>query len=339
MNTLPELLNAIPFAPHASAKYVWAELMRRGWELTVLRANVDEQYVLVMAKRGEQSFFTTELKHLLYTPLNDRQSYFLSANKSRTAAILDHFGLSYPRNVFELRSDEIDKLRSYQVSRKLVVKPHASYGGKGVSFVTDQDEIEAAVKKALQYSATALVQEYAEGEEHRILMIDGAFVAAFRSRPACVRGDGTLTVRQLIEQKNTQKADKNYQGTRSTIKLDRAIAFLAERGVDWTPALDELVILDSISNISFGGDAIDVTDDVNQELIRHLSILCRSTSLGVAGIDVISSDISSSDMSRHKVTEINGCPGLRPHVLVEEGISRNVATPYVDALEKFVQIR
>ena len=114
---------------------------------------------------------------------------------------------------------------------------------------------------------------------------------------------------------------------------------MGEKGLDWVPLPDELVILDTISNISFGGDAIDATEKVSSKLIDKVSNLCKMTSLGVVGVDVISPDISSDDISTHLITEINGCPGLRPHILIEEGVSINVAIPYVDALEKYIQIR
>jgi glutathione synthase/RimK-type ligase-like ATP-grasp enzyme len=305
----------------------------------VLRTDTEKLYVLTLAEKAEQKFLLTELKHQLYTPLNDRQSYFLTADKSRTVALLKKIGLEYPQNIFEVKADNLDAVKDYEVTDKVVVKPHASHGGQGVTVVTDTASLLPSLQKALTYSHTALVQEYAVGEEHRLLCIDGEFTAAFRSRPACVHGDGELTIRELIEHKNLRKSDKLYQGTRSKIKIDRAETFMGSKGLDWTPADGELVILDSISNISFGGDAIDVTDDVSDVLKEKVAELCKMASLGVVGVDVISSDISSDDLSLHKVTELNGSPGLRPHLLVEEGASRNVAIDYVNALEKYVDLR
>lgn len=339
MNTVEDLKAQIPFAPHASAKYVWEELLNRGWSIKVLRAEAEKLYVLTIAEKDGVSFLLSEVQHLLYTPLNDRQSYFLTANKSRTQSILEAAGLRYPRNIFEVQEDTVSQLNGFNVEQTLVVKPHASHGGKGVTIINSTEALSPAVQNALEQSDTAIVQEFAQGNEHRLLCIDGQFVAAFRCRPACVQGDSKNTVRELIELKNAKKSDPNYKGTRSKIKIDRAEAFMGEKGLDWVPEIDELVVLDSISNISFGGDAIDATDAVNSELKERVGALCKLTSLGVVGIDIISTDISSSDVNAHMVTEINGSPGLRPHLLIEEGTSRNVAIPYVDALEKYAQMR
>jgi cyanophycin synthetase len=337
--TIEELRVDIPFAPHASAKYVWQELMNRGWDIRVLRSELDKLYVLTVAEKADQSFLLSEVQHLLYTPLNDRQSYFLTANKSRTKSLLEDVGLSYPKNIFEITKDQLHALAGFEVSTKLAVKPHASYGGKGVTIVTDTTQLMPSVEKALIYSEIALVQEYAEGDEHRLLFVDGVFAAAFRCRPACIKGDGKLSVRQHIDAKNEAKSKTDYLGTRSKIKLARAEEFMGAKGIDWVPECGELVVLDTISNISFGGDAIDATDNVSAILKEKVSQLCRTASLGVVGVDVISPDISSNILEVHKITEINGCPGLRPHLLVEEGLSRNVAVPYVDALEKYSQLR
>ncbi len=339
MNDLDQLRSQITFPPHASAKYVWEELMKRGWKVRVLRSEAEKLYVLTTVEKNGQKFIISELQHQLYTPLNDRQSYFLTANKSHTQSVLEEVGLSYPKNIFTVDSGTIGQLEGYTVTNKVVVKPHASHGGQGVGIITRTEDLRPAVEYALTYSQFAIVQEFATGEEHRLLMIDGKLAAAFRCRPASVRGDGVSTVLQLIEKKNEAKTSTEYQGTRSKIRISRAVSFMGEKGLDWVPLPDELVILDTISNISFGGDAIDATEKVSSKLIDKVSNLCKMTSLGVVGVDVISPDISSDDISTHLITEINGCPGLRPHILIEEGVSINVAIPYVDALEKYIQIR
>lgn len=339
MNDLERLRSQITFPPHASAKYVWEELMNRGWKVRVLRSEAAKLYVLTVVEKNEQMFIMSELQHQLYTPLNDRQSYFLTANKSHTQSVLKEAGLAYPKNIFTVDSGNLHELDGYAVNKKIVVKPHASHGGQGVSIISKTEDLLPAVMHALTYSQYALIQEFASGEEHRLLMIDGKLAAAFRCRPASIKGDGSATVIELIEKKNEAKTAAEYLGTRSKIRISRAVKFLGDQGLGWIPKKDERVIVDSISNISFGGDAIDATDQVSSKLIEKLSSLCKMTSLGVVGVDVISPDISSDDMGVHLVTEINGCPGLRPHILIEEGASRNVAIPYVDALEKYIQIR
>ena len=94
MNDLDQLRSQITFPPHASAKYVWEELMKRGWKVRVLRSEAEKLYVLTTVEKNGQKFIISELQHQLYTPLNDRQSYFLTANKSHTQSVLEEVGLS-----------------------------------------------------------------------------------------------------------------------------------------------------------------------------------------------------------------------------------------------------
>nr|MDK8248128.1 bifunctional glutamate--cysteine ligase/glutathione synthetase [Enterococcus faecalis] len=78
-----------------------------------------------------------------------------------------------------------------------------------------------------------------------------------------VKGDGQHSIRELVDLKNQDpKRGENHRTPLEKISLDRSAALVLEAyGYDFdsVPEADELVPLRENSNISTGGDSIDVT--------------------------------------------------------------------------------
>jgi cyanophycin synthetase len=149
-----------------------------------------------------------------------------------------------------------------------VVKPEASNLGKGVSVnLLTEAEVRAAYRISREYRGDALVERYVEGDDYRLLVVNGKMVAAARRDPASVMGDGRQTITELVAEVNRDPRRRAGHGSALTrIRMDDAARLVLEQqGLppDAVPDLGRIVRLRSNGNLSTGGTATDVTDEVH----------------------------------------------------------------------------
>ena len=95
----------------------------------------------------------------------------------------------------------------------------------------------------------------------------------------------------------------------------------------------ETLYLKSTANISTGGTATDVTDQMHPYNVLLAERVAGIVGLDICGIDLMATDIAVPlNESRGAVIEVNAAPGFRMHIAPTEGLPRNVAAPVVDML-------
>ncbi len=115
-----------------------------------------------------------------------------------------------------------------------------------------------------------IVERFVAGHDYRVLVIDGQVAAAAQLRPACVTGDGTHTISQLVARVNAdpRRGDGHARElTRITLD-DEVMRHLDAAGLDGgsVPAAGQLVALRQNANLSTGGTSRDVTDLVHDDV-------------------------------------------------------------------------
>src|SRR5690606_19350798 len=87
-----------------------------------------------------------------------------------------------------------------------VVKPLLGSGGVGVTTgVTSSVQFEKAWNRASGGKRSVIVEDFATGDELRLIVLDGETVAAVCRMPAYVIGDGASTIAQLVAAKNARR--------------------------------------------------------------------------------------------------------------------------------------
>ena len=128
-------------------------------------------------------------------------------------------------------------------------------------------------------------------------MIDGRVVAAAQLRPASVTGDGSSTIRQLVDHANLDpRRGDGHARELTRIRLDEAaVGHLADRGLrpGSVPAAGELVTLRKNGNLSTGGTSRDVTDQVHEDVAEVCRRAAAAAGLDICGIDIRLADISA----------------------------------------------
>ena len=104
-------------------------------------------------------------------------------------------------------------------------------------------------------------------EDHRLLVVDGRLVAAAHRRPARVVGDGESTLQDLGDLENQDpRRGLGHENLLTQIQLDeQSHRLIHQQGLTLETVIpkDSIVWLKSTANLSTGGTATDITDDVH----------------------------------------------------------------------------
>jgi cyanophycin synthetase len=220
----------------------------------------------------------------------------------------------------------------------VVVKPNFGSHGKGVSInLRNPQEVLDAYKIAKEYEDTVLIEKYIKGSYYRVLVVGDKVVAVSHRICAHVTGDGTSTVKELVnkENSNPMRGD-GHEKPLTKINIDKiSEQYLKKQGltVDYIPNEGQIVYLRENDNLSTGGVAIDVTDEIHEQNRKIIVQAARVIGLDVAGVDISTADISKPiTETGGAIIEINAAPGIRMHHYPYQGTSRNAAKAIVDML-------
>ncbi len=261
----------------------------------------------------------------------------LASDKEETNKILATLGLPVPRQ--ELVHTGAEAVRAAQrIGFPVVTKPYNGNHGRGISIrLTTDDEVAHGFALAAAHSRAVIVETFLEGDDHRLLVVNGELVAATRRTPGHVVGDGAHTIEQLIETVNKDpRRGVGHEKVLTRLELDaQARTMLAREGLDADsiPPAGRIVYLRSTANLSTGGTATDVTDVIHPDNRDMAERAVRAIGLDVGGVDFLSKDITESYRSiGGGICEVNAAPGFRMHVAPSEGKGRDVAAPVVSML-------
>jgi cyanophycin synthetase len=225
-----------------------------------------------------------------------------------------------------------------EIGLPVVVKPADGNQGKGVSVnLSSKEEVREAYSIARQFRREVLVERYVEGRDYRLLVVNGKLVAAARRDPAQVEGDAVHSIADLVEILNQDPRRRPGHGSSLTrIELSEAVELtLQQQGLtmDCVPAAGQVVKLRNNCNLSTGGTATDVTEEVHPSNARLAELAAQILAMDVAGIDIICNDISRPLPEQGgAIVEVNAAPGLRMHLNPSHGQPRDVGIPIVEML-------
>jgi GNAT-family acetyltransferase (TIGR03103 family) len=278
------------------------EALRRGIQVEVLDAETGE----LRLSYGGRTVITRE-----------SLSEFTSAvamsrcdDKRRTRRAAVEAGVNVPRGRLAT-FDEEDHTFLDDVG-DVVVKPIRGEQGKGITVGIDSpDELDAALARAHEHCPEVLIEQRAPGDDLRLVVIDGAVVAAAIRRPAEIIGTGHHSVRELIETESRRRSAAT--GGESRIPLDAVTeGTVREAGWSYDDVLPEGTRLRvrRTANLHQGGTIHDVTAAVNPELCRVAVKVAEAVGIPVTGIDLLVPDVAGGE---YVFIEANERPGLANH--------------------------
>lgn len=261
----------------------------------------------------------------------------IAQDKELTKKLLDAAGVPIPfgRPV----QDEDDAwAAAEEIGLPVVVKPQDGNQGKGVTVnVASREHLQIAFAAASAISSSIMVERYLPGHDYRLLVVGGKVVAAARRDPPQVIGDGVHSVRELVEIVNSDPRRSEGHATALTkIRLDTiALARLSLQALsaESIPPKGCRVILRNNANLSTGGSATDVTDDVHTEVAARAVAAAQMIDLDICGVDVVcDSVIRPLEEQGGGVIEVNAAPGLRMHLQPSYGKPRAVGEAIISTM-------
>ena len=260
----------------------------------------------------------------------------IASDKDQTNALLREAGLPVPRGEAVTRLEDVQRL--LRRLGRVAVKPHFGNQGKGVTVgVTTAEGLEAAFRLAREFGRSVLVEQSIEGRDHRVLVVGDRVVAVARRDPAHVIGDGSRTIKELCAEANRDpRRGTGHLKPLTKLKLDaNALEVLAGQGLtpDDVPTAGRQVWLRTNANLSTGGTAVDLTDEIHPANALMAVRAARKIGLDVAGIDIVAHDISKPlDAQGGAIIEVNAAPGIRMHQSPSEGEPHDVGAAIIDML-------
>lgn len=261
----------------------------------------------------------------------------IAGDKDKTKQFLTAANLPVPFG--EVISD-VENLKETveAIGYPLVMKPLNSNHGKGATInIQDWAHAACAFHRAKKYSDAVIVEKFIQGKDFRVLVVNNKFVAAALRTPACVTGDGVHTIQELIDLQNRDpRRGCGHDNILTEIKVDEVTLELLQKkgyGLDSILPQGQELHLKPTANLSTGGTATDVTDEVHPQNRSLFERIARNIGLDICGIDVMAPDLSTPlKENGGAVLEVNAAPGFRMHLQPTNGKPRNVAKHVVDML-------
>ncbi|MFN6303763.1 MAG: cyanophycin synthetase [Planctomycetota bacterium] len=261
----------------------------------------------------------------------------IAQDKELTRSLLRSIGIPTPEGC-SVESAEEAWEAAEDIGLPVVVKPQYGNHGRGVATnLQTREQVVAAYNAAREEGRSIIVERHAPGDDYRMLVVGGKLVAAARREPAHVIGDGQSTVQKLVDKVNEDPRRSDGHATSlSLIKIDTvALGVLLEQGMtpDTIPPVGKKVLIRRNANLSTGGTAADVTDQVHPDVARHAIEAAKIIGLDIAGVDIVAQDISQPlQGQRGVIVEVNAGPGLRMHIEPSSGSPRPVGESIIEMM-------
>jgi cyanophycin synthetase len=261
----------------------------------------------------------------------------IAQDKELTKSLLANAGVPVPEGQSAGDPDQAWQA-AQEIGLPVVVKPSDGNQGRGVSVGLDTREaVLAAFETAAKEGRAVLVERHVVGSDFRLLVVGGRVVAAARREVPVVVGDGRHSIRELVDigNQDPRRGDDHATALSKLLLDDIALEVLGANGLSPSsvPAAGKSVVLRRNANLSTGGSAVDVTDELDDEVAARAVEAAHVVGLDVAGIDVVAPRIDRPlEETGGAIVEVNAAPGLRMHLEPSEGTPRDVGRAVIDTL-------
>ena len=318
-----------------STQILMFDALQKGVKVEVLDEN--DQF-LQLSYQGKSEY----VKNANMTSKDSYIVPLLMENKTVTKKVLAKAGFRVPAGKEFSTMEKAEQAYDLFANKGFVVKPKSTNYGLGISIFKEGasfEDYQQALRIAFKEDTDLLVEEFISGTEYRFFVLDGQTKAIMLRVPANVVGDGKSTITELVAEKNKDSLRGTHH--RSPLELiqlgEIEQLMLKEQGltVASVPKQDEVVYLRENSNVSTGGDSIDVTDEMDETYKRIAEEAVCAIGAKVCGIDLIIPDKNLPSQKSDKtygIIEANFNPAMHMHIYPFKGTSRRLTTDVLHLL-------
>ncbi|MFZ7217882.1 bifunctional glutamate--cysteine ligase GshA/glutathione synthetase GshB [Avibacterium avium] len=312
------------------------DLIQKGIKTEIL----DEQDQFLCLQVGDH------IEYVKNGNMTSKDSYIsplIMENKVVTKKVLHKAGFNVPQSL-EFTSAE-QAIANYGLfeGRAVVIKPKSTNYGLGITIfqqgVSNREDFAKAIEIAFREDKEVMVEDYLSGTEYRFFVLGDETLAVLLRVPANVVGDGKHSVAELVAAKNDHPL--RGDGSRTPLKKialgDIEKLQLKEQGltVDSIPDAGCIVQLRANSNISTGGDSIDMTDEMHPSYKALAVGITKAMGAAVCGVDLIIPDLhkpAEPSLQSWGVIEANFNPMMMMHIFPYSGKSRRLTLDVIKML-------
>lgn len=240
----------------------------------------------------------------------------MTRKKIVTKLVLENLGIRTPRGIEAATiKDAQKKIKDSSLEYPLLLKPSAGTRGLGVTWgIKNSPDLKKAIalfEKAskenpflVTKARTFLVEEMFQGDEYRVLVLDGKVVSCVHKIPATIIGDGKSSIKKLIDAFNATRNEGFF------IHVDKTVKNTLKKNVlDMGSVLPKNTTLRLRNNLNMsdGGRSIDVTKTLHPKLKSICVRAVQGIGLTYGGVDLMAKDITNPK-TRYVILEINSNP-------------------------------
>jgi len=314
----PELTQAIAGEVSKIKASIGAQYPEGPMQSTIIRARADR----IPCRRVSQllpvyGFGHGALHKQLWKGFSGTTSYLgvvAATNKTLANELLQRAGVPVPKQR-TVNNWEAAKRAAIEIGFPVVVKPQTTDFGTAVTTgIVSERQLHGAFEAARKHG-NVLVEHHISGLDHRILVMRGKALRAYKRIPAHVVGNDLNTVAELMDIAAVERR-KVYDLKRYAFasKDDpQVLSMLEMQGLSLSavPGRGVTVVLRSNANVSTGGTTVSVADIIHPDNLRIAAKAAEALSLDIAGVDFISPDISVSWLENGAaICEVNPTPGM-----------------------------
>lgn len=205
---------------------------------------------------GEDGILQKVLEHSRRLFVGSRsKACELTFDKAACSRVLKELGIPCPAEIMIVSQSEerdwhslFDRLRADSLDSDLwVVKPNQQGSSVGISVVSENSlvfrtELSSAIRRALQFDQTCLIQQYIRGREITVSMLDGIALSPIEVSVASgfydfhAKYESAQTIYEVVDDRSAQlcvevaKQVHGYCGTAGIIRIDFRVD---ENGRPW----------------------------------------------------------------------------------------------------------
>lgn len=310
-----------------STQAVIEDAIKSGLKVSIIDEN--DQFIRLESKE--------HVEYVKNGNMTSKDSYIsplIMENKVVTKKVLAEKGFRVPKGYEVSSIEETLQKFNYIKNKPIVIKPKSTNFGLGITIfkngTSSLENYTKAIEFALKEDKDILIEEFIEGTEYRFFVIEGKTEAVLLRVPANVTGDGKHTIRELVEMKNANPLRGDAKKTPlKKIELGEIEQLqLSEQGLNFESILaeNEVAYLRENSNISTGGDSIDMTDEVHESYKKLAVEIAEAMMAKVCGVDLIIPNIKDEcSKDNYGVIEANFNPMMMMHIYPHAGESRRLS--------------
>ncbi|MES2223954.1 MAG: hypothetical protein V4469_03410 [Patescibacteria group bacterium] len=307
------------------SKVIWLEAKARGIQMEqfmILNKPIEQYRAKI---NGHWAYFESipippRYKAISYSWMDDKwelKKFFRTNN----------IPVAFGRSVWN-KKDALEIFR--KGTKPFIAKPRLGSRGRHTStFLTDEDSFLKGYYIAKQLGFFVIVEEQLFGSVYRGTYVGGEVVGILKGDPARITGDGTHTIKELIEIKNRDRNPK----VKEVLATQMLEEFIGRQNfsLDTVPEKDKIIDLSEKIGLSYGGYAVEMITKTHPKIIEYIKKAGDLLDAPVVGFDFIIPDITlDPDLQHWGIIEANSLPFINLHHFPMDSEPVNVAAKVWD---------